>query len=107
MVISPLAVARGNEKGRVERCIRYIRENFFAEREYRDLDDLNRQALDWCQGTASDRPCPEDKQHTVQHAFEAEQDKLLPLPDHAFETDEQREVRIGKTDIDQPLNEEF
>ena len=28
----PVAVARGNEKGRVERAIRYIRDNFFAGR---------------------------------------------------------------------------
>ena len=37
----PVAVYRGNEKGRVERAIRYIRNNFFAAREFCDLDDLN------------------------------------------------------------------
>ena len=37
----PVAVARGNEKGRVERAIRYVRDNFFAARTYTDLDDLN------------------------------------------------------------------
>ena len=42
----PVAVARGNEKGRVERKIRHIRESFFAARKFSDLDDLNRQALD-------------------------------------------------------------
>ena len=30
----PVAVYRGNEKGRVERAIRYVRDNFFAAREY-------------------------------------------------------------------------
>jgi hypothetical protein len=34
-------VARGNEKGRVERAIRYVRESFFAARAFTDLDDLN------------------------------------------------------------------
>jgi transposase len=34
----PVAVARGNE-GRVERAIRYIRDSFFAARQWRDLDD--------------------------------------------------------------------
>ncbi len=43
----PVAVARGNEKGRVERAIRYIREAFFAARTYTDLADLNRQADAW------------------------------------------------------------
>src|SRR5580693_6463479 len=37
----PVAVARGNEKGRVERAIRYVRDNFFAARIFADLDDLN------------------------------------------------------------------
>ena len=36
----PVAVARGNEKGRVERSIRYIRDNFFAARSFTDVDDL-------------------------------------------------------------------
>ena len=40
----PVAVARGNEKGRVERAIRFVREAFFAARTFRDLDDLNAQA---------------------------------------------------------------
>jgi hypothetical protein len=39
----PVAVARGNEKGRVERSIRYVRDNFFAARTYHNLDDLNLQ----------------------------------------------------------------
>jgi len=34
----PVAVARGNEKGRVERAIRYVREAFFAARTWQDLD---------------------------------------------------------------------
>jgi hypothetical protein len=30
-----------NEKGRLERAIRYVRDNFFAARIFADLDDLN------------------------------------------------------------------
>src|SRR5262245_54756262 len=41
----PVAVARGNEKGRVERAIRYVREAFFEARRFTDLADLNGQAL--------------------------------------------------------------
>jgi len=51
----PVAVARGNEKGRVERAIRYIREAFFAARGYADLADLNRQAGEWAATAAIDR----------------------------------------------------
>lgn len=54
----PVAVARGNEKGRVERSISYIRQSFFAARQWTDLDDLNAQAAQWCEGIAADRRCP-------------------------------------------------
>ncbi|MDD5323202.1 MAG: hypothetical protein PHD43_21840 [Methylococcales bacterium] len=40
----PVAVARGNEKGRVERAIRYIRDAFFAGRAFTSAADLNMQA---------------------------------------------------------------
>jgi transposase len=91
----PVAVARGNEKGRVERAIRYVRDRFWAARQWRDLDDLNAQAEAWCNGWAMDRPCPEDRSLSVRQAFE--QESLLPLPDNPYPTDERVEVHIGKT----------
>lgn len=93
----PVAIARGNEKGRVERAIRYIRDNFFAVRKWKDLDDLNAQAASWCEGHAANRPCPEDRSITVQQAFNLEQPMLIALPDNPFPTDEREEVLIGKT----------
>lgn len=92
----PVAVARGNEKGRVERKIRHIRESFFAAREFTDLDDLNRQALDWCTGLAANRPCPEDKTRTVREVFTQEKPKLLPLPQTPFDAEERIEVSVRK-----------
>jgi transposase len=93
----PVAVARGNEKGRVERAIRYVRENFFAAREFAGLDDLNAQADAWCLGQAADRPCPEDRTLRVREAFAQERPRLLALPENPFATDERLEVSSGKT----------
>jgi len=93
----PVNVARGNEKGRVERAISYIRKSFFAAREYSDLDDLNRQALDWCRGVAAERRCAEDRCMTVAQAFELERPNLLLLPDNQFPVYEKCSVRVGKT----------
>jgi transposase len=93
----PVAVARGNEKGRVERTIEYIRTAFFSARSWTDLDDLNRQALEWCDTQAFERPWPEDRSQSVREAFEREKDKLLPLPAENFPSDERREVVVGKT----------
>ena len=93
----PVAVARGNEKGRVERSIRYIRDNFFAARSYTDLADLNRQADQWCAGQADDRLCPQDKTLTVKAAFAQEQPRLLALPANPFPVHERVQVKVGKT----------
>jgi len=93
----PVAVARGNEKGRVERSIRYIRDNFFAARSYTDLADLNAQADKWCLGQADDRLCPQDKALTVREAFTQEQPRLLALPVNPFTVQERVEVKVGKT----------
>ena len=93
----PVAVARGNEKGRVERSIRYIRDNFFEARQYTTIDDLNKQAAMWCDNESFNRPYPEDKTQTVMEVFSQEKEKLLVLPDNPYETHERTAVRIGKT----------
>lgn len=93
----PVAIARGNEKGRVERAIRYVRSNFFAARQFEDVDDLNEQARLWCDGRAADRPCPEDASQSVRVIFEQEQPLLIGLPDNPFPADEREEVSVGKT----------
>ncbi|HEY6992659.1 MAG TPA: IS21 family transposase [Xanthobacteraceae bacterium] len=93
----PVAVARGNEKGRVERAIRYTRDSFFAARSFADLDDLNAQAEAWCSGVAADRPCPEQPTLSVREAFAAEAPRLLPLPDNPYPLIECVAVKVGKT----------
>jgi transposase len=93
----PVAVARGNEKGRVERAIRYIREAFFEARHYTDLADLNRQAAEWAATAALDRSWVEDRARTVRQAFEDERGILLPPPDEPFPVYERLEVEVGKT----------
>lgn len=93
----PVAVARGNEKGRVERAIQYIRHAFFAARTFTDIDDLNAQADAWCLGQASDRPCPGERSTTVRMAFAHEQPLLRALPAEPYLSDEVVPVAVGKT----------
>ena len=93
----PVAVARGNGKGRVERAIRYVRDNFFAARQFTGLDDLNAQAQDWCLGAAAARLCPEDRTTTVREAFAQEAPKLMTSPEEPYPLFERAEVKAGKT----------
>lgn len=93
----PVAVARGNEKGRVERSIAYIRRSFFLGRGFKDIDDLNAQADAWCGSTAMERQLPQDHSLTVGQAFGQEQEHLLGLPDNAFLVEDRVEASVGKT----------
>ena len=61
------------------------------------MDDLNAQALEWCQGTAAERRCPQNIDITVAQAFVQEQPRLLALPDNPFDTDECCQVTARKT----------
>ena len=93
----PVAVARGNEKGRVERAIRFIRDSFFAAREFTDLRDLNAQAKEWCEGVAAERRCPEDTTRSVAEVFAEERPALMALPADHFPCAQMREVQVGRT----------
>ncbi|MNS55900.1 Integrase core domain protein [compost metagenome] len=93
----PVAIARGNEKGRVERAIRYVRDNFFAARTVTDLDELNAQAAHWCAGLAADRPCREEPTISVREAFAREQPSLLAMPENPYPCEVQLAVKVGKT----------
>lgn len=92
----PVAVARGSEKGRVERSVQYVRSSFFAAREYSDLDDLNAQAKAWCEGLAGERRWPQDKALSQHEAFTAEQPSLMGLPEREYALGERLAVQVNK-----------
>jgi transposase len=91
------APARGNQKGRVERAIQYVRDSFFAARPFTTLEDFNRQALVWRDQIAHRRSWPGGDSRKVAEAFEEEKPFLLTLPVHPFDTDLVRPIRSGKT----------
>ncbi len=93
----PCQVRAGNQKGRIERAIRYVRESFWAARTFNTLEECNRQALLWRDQIAHQRPWPGDDSRTVVQAFEEEQPRLLPLPEHPFPTDLVCAVQSKKT----------
>jgi len=94
----PCAPYRGNEKGKVERTIRYLRDSFFAGRSFGSVAELNEQLSRWLVDVAHTRRVPGDASgRTVRQALEEERAHLLPLPQHRFETDFVRPAISGKT----------
>jgi Mu transposase, C-terminal domain len=70
---------RAKTKGKVERPFRYIREDFFLARSFRNLDDLNRQLAHWLATVANPR-LHATTQRVVNEAFAEERPLLKPLP---------------------------
>lgn len=94
----PCAPYRGNEKGKVERAIQYLRHSFFAARRFTSVADLNHQLAEWIDRVASARPRPQDPERkSVRDAFAEEKPRLLALPEHPFDCDVVRVVASGKT----------
>jgi len=93
----PVQIRAGNQKGRVERAIRYVRDSFWAGRVFTTLAECNRQALVWRDEVAHQRRWPDDSSRTVAQAFGEEQPRLLPLPLHLFNADRMEAVRSRKT----------
>lgn len=93
----PCNPGRGNEKGRVERTIRYIRDAFFAAREFTNIERLNREALEWRDRVALARRWPSDDSRTVHEVYQEEKPRLVPLPAHPFETELIKPIPPGKT----------
>lgn len=92
----PCAPGKGNQKGKVERAIRYVRESFFAATPFTTLEDLNRRAWAWRDQVAHNRPCPGDAKRTVEEVFAEEKPRLLPLPVNPFVAELVRPIRKNK-----------
>ncbi len=81
-------VAAAWEKGKVERAIGYVRQNFWPLRSFADLSDVNSQAHRWLQEIANQRKHRETGQAPDQR-FQPEALRPLPLlaPDYRDSTE--------------------
>lgn len=78
---------RPQEKGRVERAIRFFKERFFAARTFHSVEHGNAQLADFMARIAHARPHPRWPDRTVAEVFAEERARLLPLPDPLPSTD--------------------
>jgi transposase len=94
----PCAPYRGNEKGKVERLIQYLRHSFFAARQFSSVDDLNAQLQRWIAEVAHVRRAPGHADgKTVAELLADEKPRLLPLPEHPMSCGRVLDVASGKT----------
>lgn len=92
---------RAKSKGKVERPFRYVREDFFLARSFRDLDDLNAQFRRWLDEVANARTHATTRRVVAEH-FAEERPHLKPLPAGPFQavlTLERRVTRDGMVSV--------
>src|SRR5580698_7663051 len=70
--------ASGWEKGKVERAIGYLRQNFWPLREFADLHDVNRQVRQWLAEVANQRLHRETRERPAER-FKPEALRQLPI----------------------------
>ena len=93
---------RAKTKGKVERPFRYIRQDFFLGRSFRNLEDLNGQLHDWLDRTANRRRHGTTRR-LIDEAFAKEQQVLQPPPAVPFRSLlrlERRITRDGMISVD-------
>jgi transposase len=90
-------VARGNEKGRVERPIGFVRTRFWPGRRFADLLDLNTQAFEWRDDFANNREHADTGKVPALVFRNEEQAVLRPVANRPFETDEIEPTGVTKS----------
>ncbi len=88
---------RPNQKGSVERVIRYIRSRHLAGRKVISVEQGNRDIRAFIDKTAHQRPHPTQKDRTVEACLAAERERLLSLPDPPPTVDLVKPVPVDKT----------
>jgi hypothetical protein len=74
-----------------------VRDNFFAGRKFKDIEDLNQQAIVWCATVSLERDWQDDRTQKVKDALASERQVLVPLCEPLYPCEERRDVSIGKT----------
>lgn len=92
----PCAPYRGNEKGKVERSIHYLRYSFFAGRSFRSVAQINAELAEWIAKTAHARTIAGTDAPVVDR-LAIERPRLLPLPEQPFCADTTLAVSTNKT----------
>jgi transposase len=80
--------AKGNEKGRVESGVKFVRDSFWAGRSFKDFDDLCMKAATWRDEFANRREHRSTRKVPALHFESAEKHLLRPMNPHHYDTTE-------------------
>ncbi len=92
--IAPCNVGKGNEKGRVENGVGYVKKNFLAGLNIPDFSAVNPGVRQWLDTIANVRIHGETRKKPVE-LFEEEKPRLRPLPPHPYDIAHISQVRAS------------
>jgi len=92
--INACGVGRGNEKGRVENAVGYVKKNFLAGLQIPDFRVLNPAVREWLDTVANVRTHGSTRVKPAER-FEAERCAMRPLPERPYEVAVTRIVRAN------------
>lgn len=79
VLVELCAPASGNQKGTVENLVKFVKNNFFFARRFRDRADLERQLENWLLHVNEKRPCAATGEIPAER-LKLEQEKLRKIP---------------------------
>jgi transposase len=83
--VDPARVRSPRDKPRVERCVQYVRSNFYAGEHFLDIDDCRQRAEHWCSQTAGMRIHGSTRMRPADVFCAEEAPALAPAPEEVFD----------------------
>lgn len=83
--VDPTRIRSPRDKPRVERCVQYVRSNFFAGEDFQNLDDCRVRAEQWCGQVAGMRIHGTTRLRPAEVFATDELPQLKPVPDEVFD----------------------
>jgi len=94
--VDPAKAYTPEQKGKVERSIRIVKEQLIAGRKYSDIKSANIAALKWCQFEISEVVCSSIGRKPIDVFVLEERDRLLALPTGFFDMPEWTVAKIHR-----------
>jgi transposase len=95
-LIAPCRPRTPQHKGKVERGVDYVKQNFLGGRGELPLSQANRLVREWCLTTAGQRVHGTTKQHPLVQFEQVERAVLLPLPEQPYELATWKRVKLHR-----------
>jgi len=95
VLIDPARAGKPKDKPRVERMVPYVRDSFWAGRNFSSQEEINREMAQWCLKVAGQRIHGTTRQRPLEVFSAVERMALRPLPEEPFEIAAWGKAKVG------------